>query len=193
MIYELFRPLVRWLFWNRHRWIIVLAGLFVILAVAVRLAGGGAASQGSRPQAAGPVATAPAAAPAPSSTVPPSPAPPASTSAPPAPADSAPASPSVAAALQVADVFLQAWVSRSADRAAQIRAVATPQLAAEVTGPGAALAPATMIDGPLTVTGQGLSAVSVSAPTDAGPALLTVRYTAGRWLAAQVMLSKTGD
>jgi hypothetical protein len=93
----------------------------------------------------------------------------------------------------VAEVFLQAWVSRSADRAAQIRAVATPQLTAQVTGPGAALSPAIVVNGPLTVTGLGPSTVSVSAATNAGPALLTVRYAGGRWLAAEVMLATTGD
>ena len=98
-----------------------------------------------------------------------------------------------AAALQAARAFLQAWVSRTAGRAAAIRATATPQLAAQVTGPGAALAPATAIDGPLTVTGQAAGTVSLSVPTNAGPALLTVRLDGSRWLAAQVSLARTGD
>jgi len=192
MISELFRPLVRWVFWNRHRPWVILAVLFFTLVLAVRLSGCAAGSHGTSPAPTRPAS----AAAAPASPAPPSAPAPSSAAAPAAPAAVA-SSPSVssppAAALQVAEVFLQAWVSRSADRAAQIRAVATPQLTAQVTGPGAALSPATMIDGPLTVTGLGPSAVSVSAATNAGPALLTVRYTGGRWLAAEVMLAKTGD
>jgi hypothetical protein len=191
MISELFRPLVRWVFWNRHRPWVILTVLFLTLVLAVRLSGCAAGGHGIRPAPPRPPSTAAtAASPAlPSASAPPSAAP----TVPAAAASSPPASAPPAAALQVAEVFLQAWVSRSADRAAQIRAVATPQLTAQVTGPGAALSPATVVGGPLTVTGQGPSTVSVSAPTNAGPALLTVRYTGGRWRAAEVMLAKTGD
>ena len=196
MIGELFRPLVRWVFWNRHRPWVILAVLFFTLVLAVRLSGCAAGSHGTRPAPLRPASAAAASAsPAlPSVAAPPSAAPPsAAAAAPAATVSSPPVSSPPAAALQVAEVFLQAWVSRSADRAAQIRAVATPQLTAQVTGPGAALSPATMIGGPLTVTGQGPSTLSVSAATNAGPALLTVRYTGGRWRAAEVMLAKTGD
>ena len=192
MIGELFRPLVRWVFWNRHRPWVILAVLFFTLVLAVRLSGCAAGGHGTSPAPPRPASA--AAAPA-SPALPSAPAPPSAavSAAPAVAASSPPVSSPPAAALQVAEVFLQAWVSRSADRAAQIRAVATPQLTAQVTGPGAALSPATMIDGPLTVTGLGPSTVSVSAATNAGPALLTVRYTGGRWRAAEVMLAKTGD
>ena len=193
MIGELFRPLVRWVFWNRHRPWVILAVLFFTLVLAVRLSGCAAGGHGTSPApprprvSRGGVGLArPALCARPSSSA-------AASAAPSATVSSPSVSTPPAAALQVAEVFLQAWVSRSADRAAQIRAVATPQLTAQVTGPGAALSPATMIDGPLTVTGLGPSTVSVSAATNAGPALLTVRYTGGRWLAAEVMLAKTGD
>ena len=195
MISELFRPLVRWVFWNRHRPWVILAVLFFTLVLAVRLSGSAAGSHGTSPAPTRPPSAAAAAAPAAPAAPPTAPAPSsAAASAAPAAAASSPPVPSPpAAALQAAEVFLQAWVSRSADRAAQIRAVATPQLTAQVTGPGAPLSPATVVNGPLTVTGLGPSTVSVSAATNAGPALLTVRYTGGRWLAAEVMLAKTGD
>ena len=192
MISELFRPLVRWVFWNRHRPWVILAVLFFTLVLAVRLSGCAAGAHGASPAPPRPApAAAASASPAPPSAPAPSSA--AASAAPAAATSSPPVSAPPAAALQVAEVFLQAWVSRSTDRAAQIRAVATPQLTAQVTGPGAARSPATVVNGPLTVTGLGPSTVSVSAATNAGPALLTVRYTGGRWLAAEVMLAKTGD
>jgi hypothetical protein len=194
MIIELLRPLLRWVFWNRHRPLLILAGLLIGAVILGRLAGCGAGSAGHAP-----ARTAPAAAPAAASAAAGAWSSPAAADAQPSAAPAAQSTPAAsgspvpAAALQAASVFLQAWVSRAAGRDAAIRAVATPQLAAQVTGPAAAMAPATEIDGPLTVTGQAAGTVSVSAPTNAGTALLTVRLDAGRWLAAQVMLAATGD
>jgi hypothetical protein len=185
MIAELFRPLLRWLFWNRRRPLLVLAALVVGLAIVGRVSGCGTASTTPAPSSSSAAATVAAAAPAPS----PSPDQPAAA----APSPPASAGPAPAAALQAARAFLQAWVSRAAGRAAAIGATATPQLAAQVTGPAAALAPATAIDGPLTVAGQAAGTVSLSVPTNAGPALLTVRLDGSRWLAAQVSLARTGD
>lgn len=191
MIPELFRPMLRWLFWNRRRPLLVLSALIAGIAIVGRLSGCGAASPAPAPAPSSAAASSfvAAAASAPSPSMSPSPAQPAAS----APVASASGGPAPAAALQDARAFLQAWASRTAGRAAAIRATATPQLAAQVTGPAAGLAPATEIDGPVTVTGQDAGTVSVSVPTNAGPALLTVRLDGGRWLAAQVMLAGTGD
>jgi hypothetical protein len=43
------------------------------------------------------------------------------------------------------------------------------------------------------VTGRAAGTVSLAAPTNAGPALLTVRLSGGRWVAAQLMLERPGD
>jgi hypothetical protein len=189
MIWELFRPLLRWLFWNRRRPLLILAALLIGTVILGRLAGCGAGSAGHAPAPAAP-ASVPAAGATWSS---PSTVVPAAQPSAAAPATSASAGPPPAAALQTARAFLQAWVSRAAGRDTAIRATATSQLAAQVTGPGAAMAPATELDGPLTVTGQAAGTVSVSVPTNAGAALLTVRLDGSRWLAAQVMLAATGD
>jgi hypothetical protein len=194
MIRELFRPLLRWLFWNRRRPLLILAALLIGTVILGRLAGCDAGSAGHAPAPATP-ASAPAAATgsSPSPVVPATQPPAAAPATQPAPATPASAVAAPATALQAARAFLQAWVSRAADRDAAIRATATPQLAAQATGPAAAMAPATALDGPLTVTGQAAGTVSVSVPTNAGPALLTVRLDGSRWLAAQVMLAGMGD
>jgi pilus assembly protein FimV len=194
MLVNLLRPLLGWLFWNRRRPLLVLAVALIILVITARLAGCGSQASTSvqappaaaSPAAAAPAATASSGAPAPAAAPP---------SSPPAAAQPSPSAtgPAPAAAIQAARAFLAAWVSRAAGRDARIRATATAQLAAQETGPAAGLAPATSIDGPLTVTSQGAGAVSLAAGTNAGTALLTVRLDGGRWLAAQVMLSGTGD
>jgi hypothetical protein len=200
MIGELFRPLLRWLFWNRHRPLLALAALLIAVAILGRLSGCGAGGPGSTPAPAWPPAVQawPPATAAVSATDAVVPSRRQATNQPPASspgsrAQAAAAGTVPAAALLAARAFLAAWVSRAGDRAARIRATATPQLAAQVTGPAAGLAPATAITGPVTVTGQAAGTVSVSVPTNAGTALLTVRLDHGRWLAAQVMLARTGD
>jgi hypothetical protein len=191
MISELLRPLVRFLFWNRRRPIIALAALLILAGIMARLAGCAAAPAHSVQARA--AATASPAIPAPSSS--PSGSQPAPSPAPGGQAlgPGAAAGPVPAQALQAASEFMAAWVSRGPGRDARIRACATAQLTAAVTGPGAGYAPATAITGPLVVTGQAAGTVSLTAPTNAGPALLTVRLSRGRWVAAQLMLEKSGD
>jgi hypothetical protein len=88
---------------------------------------------------------------------------------------------------------MAAWVSRRPGRDSRIRARATARLAAALTGPGTGYAPATALTGPLVVTGQAAGTVSLAAPTNAGPALLTMRLSAHGWVAAQLMLARAGD
>lgn len=194
MIRELLRPLLRWLFWNRHRPVLVLAALLIAVAVLGRLSGCGAGSPGNASVPASPPAVTASTSIAVAGAAP-SAAHGAQPAAFPARPPATPAGTGLvpAEALDAARAFLRAWVSHAGDRAARIRATATPQLAAQVTGPAASLAPATALTGPVTVTGQAAGTVNVSVPTNAGPALLTVRITGGRWLAAQVMLARTGN
>lgn len=193
MIRELFRPLLTWLFWNRRRPLLALALLLVAVGILGRLAGCGATAS---PAAAGaaphPTAFTPAAGPAPSGVFSPA-ARPSSAGAAPASPTAAPQPAAATAALADARAFLHAWAGHGPGRTARIRATATPRLAGEVTGPGANLAPVTTITGPVTVTSRTPSTVNLTAPTDAGPVLLTVRLTTGRWQAAQVTLDQAGN
>jgi len=189
MLGELLRPLLRYLFWSRRRFLTGLAVLLLLVGLAARV-GGCSASSPSHPVTA----------PATQAAAVVSPAPTASRS--PATQPSQPqvsetptieSSPAPTQAIQAASAFLDAWVSRGPARDARIQACATAELAATVTGPGAGYAPATAITGPLVVTGHTGGTVSVTAPTNAGPALLTVRLSGGRWLAAQLILARAGD
>jgi len=166
MITDLLRPLLRVLFWTRWRPWIALAVIAVTLAVAGRVAGCG----GPRPA---------------------TPVPPPATFTPAATAQATPPPP--AAALAAARAFLAAWISRGPGRDAAIRATATPQLCALLAGPGGTLEPATAVTGPVQPTAQAPGRVSVSAATNAGPALVTLTLSGGRWLAAQVALARQGD
>lgn len=197
MLRELARPLISWLFWNRRRPVLALILLLAVIGLAGRLAGcGTTATQPAAASRPAPTAFEPSPGPAPSGVFTPSAAPTATATAAepsqPSPAPSA-ATQDSAAPLAAARAFLTAWASRDASRTARIRAAATPRLAAEVTGPGTALAPVTRITGPVTVTSRTATSVNVTAPTDAGPALLTVRLAGGQWKAAQVTLAQAGD
>jgi len=193
MISELLRPVLRFLFWNRWRPVVAAAALIIVIAVIARAASGGAHGHspgGSHPRPAA-TATAPASSPAPS---PPaataSPAAAALPSAPPQPAVTGPPPP---AALAAARQFMAAWVSSGPGWASRLRPYATAQLDAQLSDTNPKWSPATAVTGPAAVTSQAPGTVSLTVPTDAGPALVTVRLTGGRWLAAAVMLARTGD
>jgi hypothetical protein len=193
MIGQLFRPLLRFLFWSRLRLITAVAVLVIVVAITGRVAGCASEGPSGHPAArtaapAAPAAPVATAVPQPSGTPATQPSRAAAASTPPATAAPAPAQ-----ALGVAREFLAAWVSRGPGRTAAIQACATAQLAASVTGPGAGYAPATALTGPMTVTGQAAGTVSLTVPTNAGPALLTIRLAGGRWVAAQLILGRTGD
>lgn len=193
MLDELLRPVLRFLFWNRWRPAAAAAVLIVLIAIIARAASGGAhghSPAGGHPR---PVAAATARA----SSPPPTPAAPSAT--PPAAAlPSATPQPTVtglppAAALTAARQFMAAWVSRGPGWAARLRPYATALLAAQLSGISPAGNPATAVTGSARVTSQAPGTVSLTVPTTAGPALLTVRQAGGRWLAAAVMLARTGN
>lgn len=169
MLSEIFRPLLRTLFWNRRRPWVAAAILLALLVIISRLAGCGAAQGSAVPV---PAASAPAA---------------------PAPSAAGTGAPASAAAVTVAAEFAQAWASRAPGRDQAIRSLATAQLAARLTGPSSALSPVTQITGPLTVTAHNATTVTLAVPTDAGPAVLAVTLDGGRWLATQVTLTTPGN
>jgi 2-oxoglutarate decarboxylase len=181
MLADLLRPRWQWLLWNRRRFCAAVAIAVVFLALAARLAGG---SQAAAPSPA--ARREPAAArtiPAASATGTQAPA---TTS----PAAAPPAAPAAAAA--AAAHFAAAWVSHGQARAARLRATASVALAAQLIGQNPARDLATRVTG--SAAGTQLSPVSASltVPTNAGPALITVRLIRGRWVATSVLLAATG-
>jgi uncharacterized lipoprotein YmbA len=88
---------------------------------------------------------------------------------------------------------MSAWVSRGTGWASRLRPYTTAQLEAQLSHTDPAWNPATAVTGPATVTSEIPGTVSLAVPTDAGPALVTVRLAGGRWLATGVMLARTGD
>jgi hypothetical protein len=176
MIIELLRPLLRVLFWRRWRPWAALAALIIGLFIAGRLAGCDASHPATPPAASAGAAPATATATA----TPTAAAPPAAAATPPG-------------ALADATAFLAAWAGRAPGRDAAIEATATSQLAQQLTGPAATQEPATAVTGPLRVTGQAPGQVTVSASTNAGPAVVILRLSGGRWLAAAVTLTSQGD
>jgi hypothetical protein len=88
---------------------------------------------------------------------------------------------------------MSAWVDSGRGWAARLRPLATAQLAAQLGQTSNAYDPATAITGSATVTTQAPGTVSLTVPTDAGPALVTMRLVHSHWLAAAVMLARTGN
>lgn len=175
MITELLRPLLRVLFWNRWRPIAAAAMCIVVIAVIARAVSGGSHGHpgGGHPR---PAATA-----ARASTHATTPGPAAVTGGPPP-----------AAAVTAGQRFMTAWVTQGPGWAARIRPYVTARLAAQL-GTSNAGNPATAVTGTPAVTSQSAGTVSFSVPTNAGPVLVTVQDTGGRWLADSVQLARTGD
>jgi hypothetical protein len=189
---ELLRPVLRFLFWNRRRPAAAAAVLIIVIAVIARGASGSAHGHTPGSGHPRPAATAPAAASRPV------PSPPAGTAAPAAALPSAPPQPAATgppppAALAAARQFMSAWVSSGPGWASRLRPFATTQLDAQLSGTSPRWSPATAVTGPAEVTSQAPGTVSLTVPTNAGPALVTVRLVGGRWLAAAVMLARTGN
>ena len=189
MISELFRPVLRVLFWSRWRPVAAAAVLIIVIAIIARLASGGAHghSPGSghpRPAA---TATAPASSP-----------PPAAAAASAAALPSASPQPTVTGpapvtALAVAAQFMSAWVNHGPGWMSRLRPYASGQLAAQLSNVSPAWIPATAVTGAAAVTSQAPGTVSLAVPTNAGPVLLTLRLIRGQWLADSVMLAQAGD
>lgn len=158
--------------WTRRR--AALAGAAVLLALAAAVAAAAAAPHGG-PRAGAPP-TAAAARPRPAAA---------------RPAAAAPAAPR--AAVAAAEGFAAAWADPAPGWLARVRPLATPRLAAQLAAAGNALLPVTRVTGAALVTGQAAATVDLSVPTDAGPALVTVRYAAGAWRADSVMLAREGS
>ena len=97
------------------------------------------------------------------------------------------------AAVTAAQQFAAAWASPGAGWLDRVRRYATPRLAAQLAASGDALLPATRVTGPARVTGQGPGTVNLAVPTNAGPALVTVRYAGGAWRADSVLLQDEGN
>jgi hypothetical protein len=192
VFYQLIYPVVRYLAWNRRRPIVAIAVLFIVVAVLARLISGGSGGHSPRPHpdshprpavsaAAAPVTSSAAAAPSPSSSqVPVSPLP-VTTGTPPQ------------AALSAAVQFMSVWVSGGPGWAARLRPYVTAGYEAQLSTINPAGNPATAVTGPPAVTSQAPGTVSLSAPTNAGPVLVTVRFTDGRWLADSAMLAQIGN
>jgi hypothetical protein len=190
VILEMIRPAVRWILYSRRRALIALIAIVLAFGLAARLAGGGhphtsaAAHRHVAAETSGSRRSGPRSASRASSRTSRAAARP---SAPP-PAKSAPQ-----AAIAAGENFAAAWVSRGADRAALIQAMATPQLAAQLATEDNTLNPATKVTGVPVVTSAEAGLVDLSVPTDAGPAAVSVVQSGGQWLASSVMLEETGS
>jgi len=101
--------------------------------------------------------------------------------------------PALAAATRAGRDFAAAWVSQRPGWAARLRRYATPGLAAQVTARGHGYLPATAVTGPAAVVRETAGSVTVSVPTNAGPAVITVVHSDAAWLAAAVYLARVGD
>ena len=175
------RPALEWLLWSRKRVFLLSATVLAVLIVAGQAiamtarhnGGAGPPTPPPRP----PAASAPAARPAPQGQ----------------PASARPARPAPAAAVSAGEDFTAAWAGHAAGWPAAADRYATPRLAAQLARTSPVMLPATRVTGPARVTGQAPGTVHLSVPTDAGPALVTVRFAGGRWLADSVMLARTGD
>jgi hypothetical protein len=89
--------------------------------------------------------------------------------------------------------FATAWVSRRPGWDTRLRRYATPTLAAQVTAGGHGYLPATGVTGRATLIRKTAGSVTVSVPTNAGPAVITVILAGGKWLADSVHLARVGD
>lgn len=101
--------------------------------------------------------------------------------------------PALAAATRAGRDFAAAWVSQRPGWAARLRRYATPGLAAQATSGDHDYLPATAVTGPPAVVGETAGSVTVSVPTNAGPAVITVVHSGAGWLAAAVHLARVGD
>jgi hypothetical protein len=182
MIAQLVRPVWEWVLWSRRR----LAVTVCILALLVIVTGRVAQAQHNQPA---PQASPPATA---------HPSPPGQVSAPPAtgPAPDAPAPvPSgsgLGGALVAGQQFAAAWVTHAPGWQAQARRYATATLAAGLGKPTGGHSRAAAITGPAAVAGEAAGTVTVTVPTTAGAAVITVVHSAGRWLAAAARYAPTG-
>jgi hypothetical protein len=171
------RTLLTWLLWSpRHAALAAAATLAAAAAVAWAVPRAGPAAR--TPASAPPPAAATAAARAPA----------------PPPSRPAPAA-APAAAVTAGEDFAAAWASPGPGWLARTARYATPQLAARLALAEPALAdmPVTRVTGPARVTARAPGTVTLSVPTDAGPALVTVLRAGGRWLAGAVTLAREGS
>ena len=182
MIAHLIRPVWEWVLWSRRR----LAVTVCVLALLVIVTGRVARAHHSQPA---PQSRPPATAhPSPASRVS---APPATAPAPDAPVP-VPSSSGPGGALVAGQQFAAAWVTHAPGWQAQARRYATPALAAQLGQPTGGHSRAAAITGPAAVAGEAAGTVTVTVPTTAGAAVITVVRSAGRWLAAAARYAPAG-
>jgi hypothetical protein len=173
VIEQLLRPVVAWVMWTRRRFaltLFVLAVVAFVLFRAARFETAGHHSPLPRPAAAAPAAARPA-----------------GTAAVPVSATS------LARAVAAAERFTAAWVSRRPGWAGNVRRYATSALAGAVTQGDHAFVPATAVTGAAAAIAVSAGSVTVSVPTDAGPALVTMVPAGPGWLASAVRMARTGN
>ena len=181
-----FRAVFARLLWTRRRAALSAVAVLVALAFLVQAGSLVARPRGSGGSPAPPASPQPAAsASAASQSAGP-------TAQPPGPAQAAPA-PALAAAVAAGEEFTAAWADHAPGWPARASRYATPRLAAQLARTSQAMLPATRVTGPARVTGLAPGTVDLSVPTDAGPALVTLRLTRGRWAADSVMLAWEGN
>jgi hypothetical protein len=181
MIAHLIRPVWEWVLWSRRRLAVTLCILALLVIVTGRVAR--ASRSQPAPQSRPPVT----AHPSPASRVS---APPATAPAPDAPVP-VPSSSGPGGALVAGQQFAAAWVTHAPGWQAQARRYATPALAAQLGTPTKGHQRAA-ITGPAAVAGETAGTVTVTVPTTAGAAVITVVRSAGRWLAEAAHYAPSG-
>ena len=98
----------------------------------------------------------------------------------------------LAGALMTGQQFAAAWVSHAPGWQTQARRYATPALAAELGKPTRGRWHAAAVTGPAAAAGEAAGSVTVTVPTTAGAAVITVVRSAGRWLAGAARYAAPG-
>lgn len=182
MIAHLIRPVWEWVLWSRRRLTMTVCILALLVVVTGRVA---RADHSQHAPQASPLATAH---PSPVSSAS---APPATAPAPDAPVP-VPSGSGPGGALVTGQQFAAAWVSHAPGWQTQARRYATPALAAELGKPTRGRWPAAAVTGPAAAAGEAAGSVTVTVPTTAGAAVITVVRSAGRWLAAAARYAAPG-
>ena len=181
IIAHLIRPVWEWALWSRRRLAItvcILALLVVVTGRAARAHHSQHAPQ-AHPAAAHPSPAGRASAPLPAAPAPDAPVP-------------VPSGSGLAGAVMTGQQFAAAWVSHAPGWQTQARRYATPALAAELGKPTRGRWPAAAVTGPAAAAGEAAGSVTVTVPTTASAAVITVVRSAGRWLAAAARYATPG-
>src|SRR5262245_49934319 len=180
MIAQLIRPIWEWALWSRRRLILTVCVVALLVVVAGRFV---RATQNQQPPHLMPSAAARPSAPSAHSTAPA----PSGQSAGPAPNGS-----DLAAAILAGERFAAAWVSHAPGWQAQARKYATPALAAALRRPAHTRWHTAAVTGPAAAAGESAGSVTITVPTTAGVALITVVRSASGWLSSAARYAAQG-